>query len=179
MVFSVINSSNLLYQKKKSFLFVIKFPSNTKIVIKKVFGLVGLILFFVPIYYLFLLPVSLFLYSWINKMLVSHDNVIEEFKTKPIDEKQYFLNEFKEINKGLSLISKELKSNKNIFIWSTPLIKSFKENIQNVFVDIEDEMLSINENNPFEVAEISDDNIFDLASQNRVGVNGLETECIF
>lgn len=179
MVFSVINSSNLLYQKKNSFWFVIKFPSNTKIIIKKIFGLVGLILFFVPIYYLFLLPVSLLLYSRINKILESHDNFIEEFKTKSIDEKRYFLNEFKEINKGLSLISKELKSNRNILIWSTPLIKSFKKNIQNVFIDIEDELLSINENNPFDVADISDDDIFDLSSQNRVGINGLETESIF
>ncbi len=178
MVISGNINAVFLYQKREPIVFVIKFPLKVKDFFKTILGLFGLVIIFIPLYYTLLLPISLILYSFLYNKIKDYSEAVNLFKSLKDNEKEKVLGDFKQINKGFSVIAKEFKHNRYRIYWTAPLYKSFKK-IKTVFTEIEDELLTLNSTGTFNVPDVSDSEMISYLSNKRAAYNNVVKKELF
>lgn len=135
--------------------------------ISKFFGLFGIILFYIPLYYTFINPLlRLFFYIAYKDVKNNFDKKIEEFKQLSEAEKKATLKELQTMNKIFFKFSKELRHNHSKTYKTKNLHKSFSK-LKNAFIEIEQECMFYIKEESFEVPETTDKELINILNFNR------------
>lgn len=147
---------------------IIEFTNVLSSFLKTIAGFIGIVLIFMPLYYLILAPAIIISYKILYKSLFSNmPEIKEQFRQFSNNEKQDFLSELKKSNKEFAKKNKLMfKNSKGNLIYFKPVHKNAKR-LNNLLIDFEDDLYSISTNEKFSVSALSDSELLNLVKHSQ------------
>ncbi len=145
---------------------IFEINEKTKSLLKKIFGLFGLLFFFIPLYYIVFVPLVLLLIeiSYLkSRNIEKHKRYFKNLSNK---EQKELLKLLSEYNKKLYDLSKILRNNKSRFV-RTRLIYNRFLRIREVFTETEQELSGLLSYVPYEVPDRTDKELSEMMRLHR------------